>query len=182
MDKLPAYLFTSARLGFRNWKETDHIPMAEINANPVVMEFFPSMLNATQTGEFIRRMQTMFLETGYCYFAVDELHTGSFIGFIGLFYQTYEASFTPCVDVGWRLDPKFWGRGYATEGARRCLEFGFRTIHLKNIYATAPLINLRSIKVMEKTGMKKLQEFNHPKLIHDKRLERCVCYALGAIG
>jgi RimJ/RimL family protein N-acetyltransferase len=176
MHKNAPYLFTSARLGFRNWKETDHIPMAKINADPAVMEFFPFKPDASQTLEFIKRMQTMLEERGYCYFAVDELSSNALIGFIGLSYQTYESSFTPCVDIGWRLAQQFWGKGYATEGAERCLAFGFQNLGLKCINSVAPVTNTKSIHIMKKIGMKKLMEFKHPALANDKRLEDCVCF------
>ncbi len=56
-------------------------------------------------------MQFTNQKRGYCYFATDELTSGKFIGFIGLMYQNYEADFTPCVDIGWRLAKKYWGKG-----------------------------------------------------------------------
>ena len=94
------YLFTSERLGFRNWNDSDIEKMAAINNDPDVMEFFPATATYSQTADFIVRMKTMFTEKKYCYFAVDELSSGNFCGFIGLCDQNYEASFTPCTDIG----------------------------------------------------------------------------------
>ncbi len=172
------YLFKSARLGFRNWLDSDIPEMTEINSDADVMEFFPEKATLLQTEEFIGRMKKMYSEKGYCYFAADKLDDGSFIGFIGLCEQTYGLPFTPCVDIGWRLNKKFWNQGYAAEGAFRCLEYAFIEIKLKNIKSIAPVINLKSIKVMEKIGMKKYLEFKHPKLAGNKRLENCVCYQI----
>ena len=89
------YLFTSERLGLRNWIESDVDKMIEISSGPGVMEFFPSIATKIQTIEFIDRMKLMYIEKGYCYFAVDQLKDESFIGFIGLCYQTYESKVTP---------------------------------------------------------------------------------------
>ena len=123
-------------------------------------------------------MKLMCAEKGYCYFPVDYLKDESFIGFIGLCYQTYESQFTPSVDIGWRLNKKYWNNGLATEGAKKCLDYGFNVIELKNIIATTPIINFKSIRVMEKIGMQKLAEFKHPRLKSDKQLEDCVCYEI----
>lgn len=173
------YLFTSSRLGFRNWQDDDMATMAAINSDNEVMKYFPATLTSEETFAFVTRMKIMFGKKGYCYFAVDQLADEKLIGFIGLCDQTYEADFTPCVDIGWRLDKKFWNKGYATEGAKRCISYGFVELGLQTVIATAPVINAKSIHVMDKLGMAKRSEFIHPKLSHDKRLERCVCYELG---
>lgn len=174
------YLFTSERLGFRNWNDSDIEKMAAINNDPDVMEFFPATATYSQTAEFIARMKTMFAEKKYCYFAVDELASGNFCGFIGLCDQNFEASFTPCTDIGWRLDKNYWYKGYATEGAKRCLDYGFRDIQLTNIKATSTLLNVKSIKIMQKLCMKQQLFFNHPRLKGDTRLESCVLYEIGS--
>ncbi|MCW3124243.1 MAG: acetyltransferase, ribosomal protein N-acetylase [Flavipsychrobacter sp.] len=172
------YLFTSERLGFRNWEQADIPLMAEINADPDVMEFFPGTKNHEETAAFIERMQLQLADNGYCYFAVDKLEDRSFIGFIGLSEQAYEASFTPCTDIGWRLSKKYWGKGYATEGAVRCLEYAFSNLKIKKVLAVAPKINVRSELVMQKAGMRKVEEFIHPLLLNDERLRECVLYEM----
>ncbi len=170
------YLFTSARLGFRNWRDTDIPLLAAINADPDVMEFFPGVKTVAETEAFVNRMQLQMNERGYCYFAVDKLEDGAFIGFIGLSEQTFEAGFTPCTDIGWRLDKREWNKGFATEGAKRALEYGFRILKKEKIYAVAPKVNLPSEQVMRKAGMAKVSEFVHPLLADDQRLRLCVLY------
>jgi len=172
------YLFKSKRLCFRNWIETDLSKMATINSDPKVMEFFPSTLTREQTAAFIERMQIGYAEHGFCYFAVDLLKTNEFIGFIGLHNQTFESEFTPCVDIGWRLNSNYWNKGYATEGAKKCLGWAFKHFNLENVMAIAPSINLNSIKVMKKIGMQKVKHFNHPTLAGNERLEDCVLYQI----
>ena len=172
------YLFKSNRLGFRNWIDSDVSKMIDISSDPDVMEFFPAIATKTQTIEFINRMKLMYIEKGYCYFAVDQLKDESFIGFIGLCYQTYESQFTPSVDIGWRLNKKYWNNGLATEGAKKCLDYGFNKLGLKNIIATTPIINIKSIRVIEKIGMEKLTEFKHPRLKYNEKLEDCVCFEI----
>lgn len=175
------YLFRSERLGFRNWKDTDVPEMTRISSDPEVMRFFPAPATPQQTSEFIVRMKNEYEKRGFCYFAVDDLESGRLIGFIGLLNQTYEAEFTPCVDIGWRLDKVFWNKGYATEGAKKCLEYAFFDLGLEKIIATAPQVNLPSINVMEKLGMSRKLEFQHPRLKTYKELSSCVCYEIGKI-
>lgn len=179
MPSNKSYLFTSERLGFRNWIDSDIEKMAEINANPDVMEFFPAIQTLEQTTAFIGRMQQLFERTGFCYFAVDKLEDAELIGFIGIAEQTFVADFTPCIDIGWRLHTKSWNKGYATEGAKACLNYGFNELKLIRILSMAPVINVKSIQVMEKIGMQKISYFeNHPYLLNDERLKKCVLYEI----
>ena len=95
-------------------------------------------------------MEQQYSEKGYCYFAIDELEDDTFIGFIGLSEQNYDADFTPCIDIGWRLAKTAWNRGYATEGAKRCLDYGLEKLKINKIYSIAPAINTKSVQVMKK--------------------------------
>ncbi|PWJ42476.1 GNAT family N-acetyltransferase [Sediminitomix flava] len=173
-----SYLFTSERLGFRNWQVADIQKMAFINEDPSVMKYFPCTTSILQTENFIARMQRLFKEKGYCYFAVDRLDSGEFIGFLGLCYQNFEAEFSPFVDIGWRLAQNAWDKGYATEGAKRCLQFAFEELNIQSVKSTAPLANERSIRVMKKIGMHPVQTFKHPRLKNEPDLEECVLYEI----
>jgi RimJ/RimL family protein N-acetyltransferase len=140
------------------------------------MEFFPALQTLAETEQFIKRMQQQCADKGYCYFAVDKLDDGAFIGFIGLSEKTFEADFTPCVDIGWRLARETWNNGYAYEGAKRCLDYGLLELGLKKIVAIAPVVNVRSEYIMKKIGMAKVGDFLHPLLLNDERLKHCVLY------
>jgi RimJ/RimL family protein N-acetyltransferase len=172
----PIYIFKSERLGFRNWIESDIDKMATINDNAAVMEYFPSTQTLEQTKAFIDRMQQLYTKTGFCYFAVDTLNDNKFIGFIGLAEQNFKSNFTPCIDIGWRLHPDAWYKGYATEGAKACLEYAFISLKLEQVYAMASAINLKSIDVMKKIGMHYVSNFIHPLLENNERLKDCVLY------
>jgi len=173
-----AYLFKSERLGFRNWNKDDLTDFAKINADPDVMEHFPNTLNLEETSQFIDRLQKHYLKNNYNYFATEIIETGELIGFIGLSYQDYKSDFTPATDIGWRLKKSAWGKGYATEGAARCLEFAFNNIKLEKIIAICTDKNSASEHVMKKIGMKKIGEFNHPKLKDFPDYKRCFCYLI----
>jgi len=169
-------LFISQRLGFRNWEDDDISLMAAINRDPEVMKYFPDVKTFIETEDFTRRMQRQYAEKGYCYFAVETLANRQLIGFIGLSEQTFKAEFTPCIDIGWRLAKSAWGKGYATEGAKRCLEYAFDNLRIPEVNAIAPSVNQASINVMAKIGMKKIMDFEHPLLLKNTGLKNCVLY------
>lgn len=152
--------------------------MVRINSDPHVMEFFPALLSEQETKDFVVRMQSHFHEKGFCYFAVDKLGTSEFIGFIGLMEKTLAAQFTSGIDIGWRLAANEWNQGFASEGAKRCLDFAFDELRLSKVNAIAPALNLKSERIMKKLGMQKVRDFDHPQLIHDLRLKSCVLYEI----
>lgn len=172
------YLFTSERLGFRNWSKNDLEEFAKLNADPEVMEHFPKPLSRVETEEYIDRLILRFKVQGYCYFATEVIETGEFIGMIGITDQEFKSEFTPATDIGWRLKKTAWGNGYATEGAERCLEYAFDTLKKDKIISTCTSNNKSSENVMKKIGMVKVGEFNHPYLKDYPKLEKCLCYEI----
>ena len=105
-----------------------------------------------------------------------------FIGFIGLSVPSFDAPFTPCVELGYRLAFGHWGRGYATEGARAAIAFGFTRIGLDEIVAMTAVRNERSRRVMERLGMTRnaADDFDHPNIVAGHPLRRHVLYRLTA--
>ncbi len=172
------YLFKSERLGFRNWTKNDLNEFATINADLEVMEHFPKPLTKKETAQFIDRLQNHYNKNGYNYFATEVLESGELIGFIGLAFQDYKTDFTPAVDIGWRLKKSAWRKGYATEGAKKCLEYGFKELNLEKIISTCTEKNSKSENVMKKIGMTKIGAFNHPKLKEYPKYKKCICYGL----
>ncbi len=119
------YLFKSERLGFRNWRHKDLDEFTKLNSDKEVMEHFPKTLSRKEVKVLIEKLKNHFENNGFTYYATEVLETKEFIGMIGLAYQEYETEYTPAVDIGWRLKRNAWGKGYATEGAKRCLEYAF---------------------------------------------------------
>ena len=172
------YLFTSNRLGFRKWNNEDIDDLYELCSDEKVMEHFPSVLSKKECEDFLQRLQDHYEKNGHSYFAVEVLDTGENIGFIGLALQDYESEFTPAVDVGYRLKTSAWGKGYATEGAERCLKHAFEDLNLDRVIATCVEQNIASEKVMKKIGMEKKGHFNHPKLKDNPDYRNCIWYEL----
>lgn len=152
------------RLLLRDWRKEDLPVFVEMNRDPGVMKYFPKLLKPEESYVLYDRIQKEFDRYGYGLYAVEVKESGKFIGYIGLHYAVFEAGFTPCWEIGWRLSLDAWGRGYATEGAQACLQNAFGQLKLLQIYSFTSKLNLRSERVMQKIGMRKLGEFNHPLL------------------
>lgn len=160
----------------RNWNTNDLLPFTEMCQDKEVMKYFPNLLSEKNAKNFIEHMQVHLKKFGFCYFAVDILETNQFIGFTGILHQNYESPFTPCIDIGWRLKRSYWNKGYATEAANACLKFASNQLNLKEIYSIASKINVNSIAVMKKIGMKYHSDFQHPTLLKNELLKDCVVY------
>jgi RimJ/RimL family protein N-acetyltransferase len=170
------------RLLLRRWREADRAPFAAMNADPRVMKHFPGLLTREQSDALIDRIEEGFEQRGYGLWAVEIVASGEFAGFVGLSIPRFDAHFTPCVEIGWRLAAEHWGHGYATEGARRVLEFAFAEAGLEDLVSFTVPANKASIRVMEKIGMthNPAEDFDHPLLSPDSPLRRHVLYRLSA--
>lgn len=177
---LPRELRTD-RLLLRRWRPEDRAPFARLNADPRVVEFLPGALSREASDALADRIETHFERHGFGLWAVEVPGVAPFAGFIGLVRATFEAPFTPCVEIGWRLAAETWNHGYATEGARAALEFGFRSLQLAEIVSFTTVANLRSRRVMEKLGMthSTSDDFDHPLLPEGHPLRPHVLYRIG---
>ncbi|MDX5340832.1 MAG: GNAT family N-acetyltransferase [Cyclobacteriaceae bacterium] len=171
------YLFTTPRLGFRTWQSFDLEDFSLINADPEVMRFFQKTYSKEDTQAMMERMQRMYEDREYCYFAVDHLESKELIGTIGLGWKTFEADFTPCVDIGWRIGKKWWNQGLSSEGARACLEFA-KQKEIPEVVSMASVGNLASIEVMKKIGMRYWKNFEHPDLKDFPEISACALYRI----
>ena len=153
----------TARLKLRRWRDADRAPFAALNADPAVMEFFPATQSREASDASIDAWQAQLESRGWSNWAVELVESGEFIGFVGLSVPRRALPCSPCVEVGWRLARRFWGRGLASEAARAALGAGFERIGLAEIVSFTALGNLRSRAVMERIGMRDAhQDFEHP--------------------
>jgi ribosomal-protein-alanine N-acetyltransferase len=151
-----------------------------MNADPRVMEFFPKVLDRTESDAMTTRVRTHFERRGFGLWAIEVVGVVDFIGFTGLCVTGFEAHFTPCVEIGWRLAYDHWGRGYASEAARAALKFAFQHLRLDEIVSFTVPANIRSWRVMERLGMthSPADDFDHPNLREGDPLRRHVLYRL----
>ena len=168
------------RLTLRRFRSEDTDTMVAINADPRVMEYFPATMLREATLAHLARISDHWETNGFGLFALEIRENGQMIGFTGLTIPTYSVPASPCVEVGWRLSPDAWGKGFATEAASACLQWGFSELDLKEIVSFTFAGNTRSRRVMERLGMHhdKVDSFDHPMLPPDSPLLRHVLYRL----
>jgi RimJ/RimL family protein N-acetyltransferase len=171
---------TTDRLLLRAWRDEDKEPFAAMNADPEVMAHFPSTMTREESDALADRFQAGLEDRGWGPWALERRDSGEFIGFTGLVPITFEADFTPAVEVGWRLAKAHWRRGYATEAGRAALAYGFEQARLTRIVSLTTLENTRSEAVMIRLGLVRVGEFDHPRIPVGHRLRRHVLYAVEA--
>ena len=164
----------------RRWCEADRSPFAALNADPVVMEHYPGVLDRVASDARIDALEEEFDRRGFGLWAVEVPGVTPLAGYVGLSVPTFEAHFTPAVEVGWRFARAHWGQGYATEGAAAAVAFGFGTLGLDEIVSLAIPANERSLRVMARLGMSHdpADDFDHPRFPPGNRLCRHVLYRL----
>ncbi|MGO9558102.1 MAG: GNAT family N-acetyltransferase [Acidimicrobiales bacterium] len=171
------------RLLLRRWRQADRAPFAAMNSDPVVMEFFPAMLDPDRSDAFAARADSAFDADGYGLWAVEVKGGEPFIGFVGIHsLAAEEFPFVAEAEVGWRLAASAWGRGFAPEGARAALGFGFDECGLGEIVSFTSVVNERSQRVMQKIGMYRdpVDDFDHPRVAEGHLLRPHVMYRLTA--
>lgn len=159
----------------RRFVPEDISAFAALNANPRVMEFFPHPWSFQESETAFERAHDGFSERGFGVYVLE--NKGVFSGIVGLSVPSFQAHFTPCVEILWRLDPLLWGQGLVTAAAREVLNMAFRTLKLAEVFAFSVVDNQRSIRVMERLGMEQDTEpfFDHPA-VSEGRLRRHVLY------
>ena len=170
----------TARLLLRRWRPEDRLLFAALNADPVVMEHFPLTLTRQQSDALANHIEAHFMHHGFGLWAVEIPAVTPFAGYVGLSVPAFQAHFTPCVEIGWRLAKLYWGMGYATEGARAVLNIGFDQLGLNEIVSFTVPANVRSRRVMEKIGMtySPVDDFDHPALVEEHPRRRHVLYRI----
>jgi ribosomal-protein-alanine N-acetyltransferase len=170
----------TARLAIRSWEAADRSPFAAMNADPAVMEFFFKPLTPSESDALVEVFEAELSERGFCPWAVEELSSGDFIGFVGLHAVPPNIPCAPATEVGWRLARPFWGRGYATEAASAAVEFGFGSLGMDSVVSFTSVLNVRSRRVMQRLGMThdEAEDFDHPRIPEDHPLRPHVLYRL----
>jgi RimJ/RimL family protein N-acetyltransferase len=175
-----AVTLSGSRVLLRRWRDEDRAAFAEVNADPRVMEFFRGRLTRAESDAMIDSIEAHFNAHGFGLWAIELPGVAPLIGFTGLSTARFEAPFTPCVEVGWRLAFAHWGQGYATEAAHLALGHGFGTLAIPEVVSFTSAGNSRSRAVMERLGMQRstTEDFDHPSLPEGHALRRHVLYRL----
>lgn len=168
------------RLVLRDWTDDDLPAFAALNADARVMKYFPGTLGRGQSDALAARLRHALVTEGHGLWAVQVSGSADFAGFVGLTRPTFDAHFTPCVEIGWRIAFEHWGQGYATEAARAVAAHAFGPLALQEIVAFTAVANTRSRRVMERLGMRHVpaDDFEHPCLPEGHPLRMHVLYRL----
>lgn len=167
----------TARLILRQWKRADYAAYAALHADRVAMAFFTSTLDREESDVMADYQRELVRQRGWGIWALERRRDGAFIGSAGLHVPRAKLPFPPCVEIGWRLLPAYWGMGYATEAARESLRFAFEVLELPEVVAFTSVLNVRSIAVMLRLGMTTdpAQNFMHPDVPQGSPLrEHCL--------
>ena len=167
------------RLILRPWRQQDIKPIAKINADPVVMQYFPSVLSRAETVEAITRYQKQIEKCGWGLWAAQRKEDEAVIGIIGLLPSSSNLPFHPATEIGWRLAKNYWRQGYALEGAQKALEVAFKYVNLPEVFAVTSAINYRSRLLMQRLNMNNcFKNFMHPEIDVTDPLSENVLYVL----
>ncbi|MEU5697175.1 GNAT family N-acetyltransferase [Actinosynnema sp. NPDC020468] len=142
------------RLVLRPWRPDDLDAARAWHADPLVMRYLGGVLDGAGSDATVRRWTAELQERGYGMLALCPTGTARPVGAVGLGHPGFTSRFTPCVEIGWRLDRSAWGHGYATEAARAVLRDGFDRLGLAEIVAFTVEQNAPSRRVMARLGMR----------------------------
>ena len=160
----------------RQWRDSDLEPFAAMNRDLEVMRYFPSLPSREQSEAFLVRQRALIEQRGWGLWALDV--DGTFAGFAGLATPSFAAPFMPCVEVGWRLRPEYWGRGIGHQVGLQSLDHAFRVLKLPEIVSFTASVNARSRRLMERLGLAHdaAGSFDHPSIPEGHELRPHVLY------
>lgn len=159
------YYLETERLIMRDIRETDVNSMYELDSDPIVHKYLgENPINSKEkAAEIIQFIHKQYENLGIGRFATLEKSSGEFIGWSGLKLNTGEKEAlngkTDFYDIGYRFIPRFWSKGYATESSLAVLEYGFNKLNIETICGAAENRNIASNKVLQKIGLKFINEF-----------------------
>jgi len=172
------------RLVLRPFEQHDHAAYAAINADPMVMRYYPALLTRAQSDASILRSQAGLTNLGFHFLCAELKSTGVCIGTIGIAKFSDEIRTAipsqPEVEIGWRFHKDYWGIGLAPEGAAACLRHAWERLNLSKIVAVTALVNTPSRRVMEKIGMCRSEpdDFDHPLVERGHPLRPHILYRI----
>ncbi len=171
---------STERLLLRGWREEDREPFAKMMANEEFNLYMPGPFDRSESDAMFDGIQEQIDANGYGLRVVELPGEAGFIGSVGLTIPRVSLPFCPCVEIGWRIVPKFWGRGYATEAALASVKSGFEELGLEELVSFTVPENLASLRVMEKIGMTRDPDgdFEHIGLAEGHPLRPHVLYRM----
>lgn len=144
------FVLETQRLLLRQYKDEDITPLHSILSDPETMKFYPAPFSIQQTEDWINRNLVRYKNDGYGLWAVCLKDTNELIGDCGLVKQKINDSFE--VEIGYHINKKYWSKGFASETAKACKEYGFYILGLNKLISIIDPNNVPSIRVADKIG------------------------------
>jgi RimJ/RimL family protein N-acetyltransferase len=168
----------TARLVMRRWRDADRDAYAAMNADPLVMRYFPATLDRAASDASVDRIEELFDRQGFGLWALEVAESAGFIGFTGLNPMPAGVPGAGGMEVGWRLAHHAWHQGYATEAAAAAVGVGLNGVGLDQIWSMTAVLNEPSQAVMRRLGMTPYAHFEHPGVAVGHALRPHIVYRL----
>jgi [ribosomal protein S5]-alanine N-acetyltransferase len=139
------------RLLLREFTPADADALEGILGDPVAMQYYPAPFPRREVEDFIRRNLARYRDCGFGLWAMLLKDSRELIGDCGCYVREVRGNFD--FEMGWHVRRDLWGRGYATEAARRCIDYAFSGLGAERIIALVRPENKSSCRVAEKSGM-----------------------------
>jgi RimJ/RimL family protein N-acetyltransferase len=152
------------RLSLREFVSEDCDALATILSDPLTMHYYPAPFDRAGVADWIQRNRTRYANDGYGLWAMILNSTHELIGDCGLVRQSVDG--VDEIEIGYHVRRDLWDRGYATEAARACREYGFATLATDRLISLIRPENLSSRRVAEKNGMTIWKEVTRANLLH----------------
>ena len=158
------------RLILREVLPTDIEGFFELDADPEVHRYLGNkpLKDKAQVVDVINFIRQQYVDNGIGRWAMIEKETNNFIGWTGLKLEKVKTNnHVNYYDLGYRLIRKYWGKGFATESAIPCLQYGFDKLDIKEVYAAADCENIGSNNILKKVGLNFVETFDHDGIKHN---------------
>ena len=142
----------TARLRLREFTPADAEALEAVLGDPVAMQYYPAPFSQAEVNDWIRRNRARYFDPGFGLWAMLLKESGELIGDCGCFIRELQGNVE--FELGWHVRRDLWGRGYATEAARYCIEYAFSTLAAERMIALIRPANIGSCRVAEKNGMR----------------------------
>lgn len=158
------------RLILRAIEASDADGLFELDSNPRVHQFLGNrpIKRKDEVYAIIDYIHKQYSDNGIGRWAMIEKASGEFMGWTGIKIESKETNgYTDYCDLGYRMIPRFWGKGYATESSLVAVDYGFKVLDISTIYGAAHIDNIASNKVLQKAGLEFVNCFEYEGQMHN---------------
>jgi len=155
-------ILKTERLILREMLVSDAEALFEMDSNPKVHQYLwnKPLKNSSEVQSYIESVKNQYLENNIGRFVVVLKETNELMGWAGLKYNTEMVNNKiHFYDIGYRLNERFWGKGYASEASFAWLDYGFNVMKIKVMEAAAHSDNIASNKILLKIGLKMTEQY-----------------------